>query len=84
VQERFADKSHSVEIAPMLILYAEKEQGQLGKQAEEFGESLKKEKVDATVAMIKDRNHATIALNIVKEGDPATKLILAFIEKNTK
>jgi len=70
------------QLPPMLLLYGEKEQGALGKQAEAFAAALKKAKVDAKVEMIKDRDHGSIMRNIASADDPATKLIVAFIRKH--
>ena len=56
---------------------------QLGKQAEAFGAALKKAKVETTVEMIKDRDHGSIQRKIAEPDDPATKLIVAFIRKQT-
>jgi acetyl esterase/lipase len=69
-------------LPPMLVLYGDKEENGLGKQANEFSAALQKAKVDARVESIKDRDHGTVMRNISKEDDPATRLILAFIAKH--
>ena len=69
-------------LPPMLILYADKEMGALGKQADAFGKALTGAKSDAVVKVIKDRNHGTIMARIAREDDPATKLIFEFIARN--
>src|SRR5207249_3741919 len=56
-------------LPPMLILYAEKEIGALGKQAEAFGKALAKVKSQATVMMIKDRDHGSIMFRMAQEDD---------------
>jgi len=69
-------------LPPMLILYGDQELRGLGKQAEEFGEALKKAGADATVQMIKDRNHGTVMGFIARPNDPAAKLIFEFLAKH--
>jgi acetyl esterase/lipase len=67
---------------PFLVLYADKELGALGKQAEDFGKEVKGKNGKIEVKMIKDRDHGTIMRNIAKPDDEATKAIFAFIKKN--
>jgi acetyl esterase/lipase len=69
-------------LPPMLILYADGEKDRLGKQAEAFGKALAKVKSEASVKVIKDRNHGSIMARIVQESDPATKLIFEFIARH--
>jgi acetyl esterase/lipase len=71
-------------LPPFLVLYADKELNGLGKQADEFGAALKKAKVDATVVMIKDRDHGTIVRKMTDgEADPCAQAMLAFIAKHS-
>jgi acetyl esterase/lipase len=70
-------------LPPMLILYADKELGGLGKQAEAFAAALKKVKCPARVLMIADRSHGSIMGNIAREDDPATQAIFAFIAEHS-
>jgi acetyl esterase/lipase len=68
---------------PFLVFYADKELGGLGKQAEEFGKALKKNKCDVEVRVIKDRNHGSIMTRVADADDPVTRGIFAFIAKHT-
>jgi acetyl esterase/lipase len=64
----------------MLLFYADKELGQLGKQAEAFVAAMKKAGANAEVKMIKERDHGTIMTNVAKSDDEVTKAIFAFIK----
>ena len=68
-------------LPPFLVLYADKELGNLGKQAEEFAEAVKEKKGKVEVKMIKDRDHGTIMRNAAKADDEVTKAIFAFIRR---
>jgi acetyl esterase/lipase len=69
-------------LPPFFVLYADKESYGLGKQAEAFGEALKKAKCDVEVRMIKDRDHISIIRKTVKPDDETTAAIVAFIRKH--
>ena len=64
---------------PFLVLYADKELGALGKQAEAFGKAVKAKKGKVEVKMIEDRDHGSIMRNTAKADDEVTKAIFAFI-----
>ncbi len=68
---------------PFLILYAEKEDARFGKMADEFGAALTKNKCDATVVQVKDRDHGSIVGKMTEDGDPAAKAVLEFVIKHT-
>jgi arylformamidase len=70
-------------LPPFLILYADSELSGLGKQAEEFAQTLKAHKVEAEIVMGKDRNHGSIMMSMASEDDPATQAVLAFIAKKS-
>jgi acetyl esterase/lipase len=70
-------------LPPFLILYADKDLGNLAKQAEAFAPALKEAKVEATILCGKDRNHGTIMMRMAAEGDPATQAVLAFIAQHS-
>ncbi len=70
-------------LPPFLMLYADKELGGLGRQAEAFCDALKGAKSDAEVKMMKDRDHGTIMRNVANEDDPTTQLMLEFIAKHS-
>jgi acetyl esterase/lipase len=69
-------------LPPFLVVYADKELGALGKQAEAFGRAAKAAKCDVEVKMIKDRDHGTIMRYIARPDDEVTTSIVAFIKKN--
>jgi acetyl esterase/lipase len=69
-------------LPPFLVLYADKEMAGLGKQAEAFGEAMKKAGSDVEVKVIKDRDHISIIRNSVKPDDELTTAIVAFIKKH--
>ncbi len=69
-------------LPPFLVLYADKEIAGLGKQAEAFGEALKKKGAKVEVKMIKDRDHGSIMRNAAKADDEVAKAIFAFIREN--
>jgi acetyl esterase/lipase len=82
--KKASPQSHVREgLPPFLIFYADKELGALGKQAESFGKALQEAKVDATVKMIKDRDHGSIMSRAAKEDDELTLALLAFIHKQS-
>ncbi len=66
-------------LPPFLIVYADNDLGNLGKQAEAFAPALKEHKVEATLVKGKDRNHGTIMMKMAAEDDPATQAVLEFI-----
>ena len=70
-------------LPPFLIIYADREMAGLGRQAEAFAPALKKQKVEATVVMGKDRNHGSIMMRMAAEDDPATQAALEFIAKHS-
>ena len=70
-------------LPPYLILYAENDLGDLGKQAQAFAPALKEKKVEATILMGKDRNHGSIMMKMAAEDDPATQAVLEFIAKHS-
>jgi len=70
-------------LPPFLILYADKELGGLGRQAEAFGEAMKKAKCDIEVKIIKNRDHGSIIRNAAKPDDELTTAIVAFIKKHS-
>jgi acetyl esterase/lipase len=71
-------------LPPFLILYADNDLGNLGKQAETFAPTLKEQKVEATLVKGKDRNHGSIMMKMAAEDDPATQAVLEFIAKHSK
>jgi acetyl esterase/lipase len=84
VCKKASPQSHVREgLPPFLILYADSELRGLGKQAEAFAPSLKKNKVEANIVMGKERNHGSIMMKMASEDDPATQAVLAFIAKNS-
>jgi acetyl esterase/lipase len=85
VCKKASPQSHVREgLPPFLILYADKDLGNLGKQAELFAPALKKQKVETTIVMGKDRNHGSIMMRMTAEDDPATQAVLEFIAKHSK
>jgi acetyl esterase/lipase len=70
-------------LPPFLILYAEKDLGDLDKQAVQMNEALQKAKCDSECRLMKERHHGTIMRNIANEDDPATQAILEFLAKRT-
>jgi acetyl esterase/lipase len=70
-------------LPPFLIIYADREMAGLGRQAEAFAPALKKQKVEATVVMGKDRNHGSIMMRMAAEDDPGTQAVLDFIAKHS-
>jgi acetyl esterase/lipase len=66
-------------LPPFLILYGDKELGNLGKQAEEFGQALQKDKCTVKVVMVDDRTHGSIMGKMVTQEDPVTQRVLGFI-----
>ncbi len=84
VCKKASPKNHVREdLPPFLILYAETDLGDLGKQAEAFAPALTEKKVEATLVMQKDRNHGTIMMKMSAEDDPATQAVLEFIAKHS-
>jgi acetyl esterase/lipase len=71
-------------LPPFLILYADNDLGNLGKQAEAFAPALKEKKVEATLLMQKDRSHGSVMMKMAAEDDPATQAVLEFIAKHSK
>jgi acetyl esterase/lipase len=70
-------------LPPFLIVYAENDLSDLGKQAEAFAPALKEKKVEATLVKGKDRNHGSIMMKQSDEDDPATQAVLEFIAKHS-
>jgi acetyl esterase/lipase len=70
-------------LPPFLVLYAEKDLGNLAKQAEAFAPALKEKKVEATLLMQKDRDHGSVMMKQAAEDDPATQAVLEFIAKHS-
>ena len=70
-------------LPPFLILYAEKDLGDLGKQAVQMNEALQQLKCESECRMMKERDHGTIMRNTANEDDPTTKAILEFLAKHT-
>jgi acetyl esterase/lipase len=70
-------------LPPFLLLYADKELGALGKQAQLFGAALKKVKCDCEVKEIKDRDHGSIMRRASSPDDEVFKAIAAFIAKHS-
>jgi acetyl esterase/lipase len=84
VAKKASPQNHVREgLPPFLILYADSELGNLGKQAEAFAPALKEKKVEATILVGKDRNHGTIMMKMSDEADPATQAVLEFIAKHS-
>ena len=85
VCKKASPQNHVREGLPtFLILYADGELGNLGKQAEAFAPALKEKKVEAAILMGKDRTHGTIMMKMADEDDPATQAVLEFIAKHSK
>jgi acetyl esterase/lipase len=70
-------------LPPFLILYAENDLGDLGKQAVQMNEALQQAKCESECRMIKERDHGTIMRNIANVDDPTTQAILEFLAKHT-
>ena len=84
VSKKASPQNHAREgLPPFLILYGDAEANQLGKQAEAFAPALKEKKVEATIAMQKDRNHGSVMMKMSAEDDPATQAILEFIARHS-
>ncbi len=84
VCKKASPKTHVREgLPPFLIIYAESDLGDLGKQAEAFAPALKEKKVEETLVKGKDRNHGTIMMKMAAEDDPATQAVLEFIAKHS-
>ncbi len=66
---------------PFLLLYGEGEDAHLAAQAYRLAAALAARGVEAPVREAAGRNHLTIILNVGKEGDITTELILDFIER---
>jgi acetyl esterase/lipase len=67
-------------VPPSLIIYADADLPVCGKRpSEEFCRCLQGEKCDARTLEVKDRNHITILLSAVSDGDPVARAILDFI-----
>jgi hypothetical protein len=72
-----------VNLPPFLILYAEKDLGDLGKQAVQMNKALQEAKCASDCRMMKERDHVSIMRNIANEDDPATQAILEFLARHT-
>jgi acetyl esterase/lipase len=84
VCKKASPKNHVREgLPPFLVLYAEKDLADLGKQAEAFAPALKEQKVDVTLLMQKDRDHGSVMMKQAAEDDPATQAVLEFIAKHS-
>ena len=84
VAKKASPQNHVREgLPPFLILYADKDLGNLGKLAEAFAPALKEKKVEATLLMQKDRDHGSIMMKMSAEDDPATQAVLEFIAKHS-
>jgi acetyl esterase/lipase len=69
---------------PFLILYADKDIPTLPVMAEQLCKSLKKEKVEAGLVVMKDRNHIDSIMRLsANEDDPATQTMLQFVAKHS-
>jgi acetyl esterase/lipase len=66
----------------MLLFYADKDLGALGKQALAFTAAMKKAGASIEVKMIKNRDHGSIMRNAARPDDEVTKAVVAFIRKN--
>ncbi len=71
-------------LPPFLVLYAEKDLGNLGRQAQQFNEALKKAKVETQAVEFKGRDHGTIVRRIADDGDPVATAMLNFILKHSR
>jgi hypothetical protein len=70
-------------LPPFLILYAEKDLGDLGRQAVQMNEALQQTNCESECRMIKERDHGTIMRNVANEDDPTTQAMLDFLAKHT-
>jgi acetyl esterase/lipase len=70
-------------LPPFLVVYADNDLGNLGKQAEAFAPALKEHKVEATLVKGQDRNHGSIMMKMAAEDDPATQAVLEFIARHS-
>jgi acetyl esterase/lipase len=69
---------------PFLILYADRDFPGCGLMSKVFYESLRKNKVEASLLEIKDRNHITIIFRLMfDEADPATQALLGFVASHS-
>jgi hypothetical protein len=72
---------HNGSHPPFLIVYADKDFPSCDKMSEALCKALQDCKCTATSLKIDDRNHISIIRSMAREGDPATKAVLAFISR---
>jgi acetyl esterase/lipase len=70
-------------LPPFLVLYAEKDLGNLGAQGKAFAAALAKKKCDVVSREMKGRNHGSIVGTMTKQDDPGTQAVLEFIAKHS-
>jgi acetyl esterase/lipase len=69
---------------PFLILYADKDLPTIDLMSKQLCEELKKEKVEAALVIMKDRDHINSIMRLAShEDDPATQAMLQFIAKHS-
>jgi acetyl esterase/lipase len=84
VRKKASPQNHVREgLPPFLVIYADNDLGNLGKQAEAFASALKEKKVEAALVMGKDRSHGSVMMKMAAEDDPATQAVLEFIAKHS-
>ena len=71
-------------VPPFLILYADKDLAGIPEGSEAFCKALKDKKANVEILKLEDRNHMTILLKGIKDGDPCGKAMLDFIKEQTK
>jgi len=69
-------------LPPFLIVYAESDLPTCDRMSCDFCKALKECNCRAETLEVKDRNHATIILDAIIEGDPLQKTILTFIKRH--
>jgi acetyl esterase/lipase len=69
---------------PFYLFCAEKDLPNIAKVSEDFEKALKDAKVPVEFMKMKDRDHVSILVKGVKEGDPVGKAMLDFIHEHTK
>lgn len=70
------------ELPPFLVVYADDDLKVCSKTSIDFVKALKEQKAPVEELEVKKRNHMSILLNAVVDGDPVADAILGFIAKN--
>jgi len=70
------------DLPPFLIIYAESDLPTCDRMSCDFCKALQECNCRAETLEVKDRNHATIILDAIIEGDPLQKTILTFVQRH--